>query len=741
MNDSQSNYLRSVVISVLVFALTLVIYTSSRNTIPVADSRWAVYVALSIVKEGNTNLDEYAEVIAGTNNYGVEKVDGHLYSVFPLGTPLLAVPVLFAADKISQPLLALDLHEHMRVVHDKIASNLELLSAAIIAALSCVVIYWIGRLYLNITQALILVFIFAFGTSMWSTASRGLWQHGPSVLMLSTALYLLLAAKERPRLVQFASLPLAYAYVIRPTNSISILFITFYVFIAYRSFFLKYLFWAALIAIPFLLFNYRIYDNIFPPYYLPQRLELFSPALRAALIGNLFSPARGLLIYSPIFLLAGYGLFLKLRESQFGLLDAALICILLGHWLSISSFPQWDGGHAFGPRFFTDMLPYLMYFIIPVLAIIPSPLELHALPLSILLTVLVLLSFITHLRGATQPRAAFEWNWGFENIVEDINQDPQRVWDWSDPQFLRGLRPARLAALEPAPFLVVEENQKALLQVTVINAGDQELNLAFETPFRINFVAQDGPLSGELAGMSSQVLTFSIDTNGVHPGEYSLGGIQITGQNHSGSSSRGSPLVIPVSIKILSQPSFSPSQFTDNSRLPIVLRSEIVLERFVPPVDILLDGKAQTGQAQALRALFGSGWYDLENLADHHWRWAKSPAEIAVYSPSAQVVQISSTVVALPPKHTAREGEQGLFSLTTNGQKSTELPVKKNQPFTLETELKPGWNMITLTLADGNFIPAEGDPNSGDARKLSFALDKIDIVSQTQPADSSEHYP
>ena len=726
------NNLQKLIITTLIFLSTLAIYTSSRDTIPLSDSRWSVYVALSVIREGNTNLDEYAELIASHDNYAVLEADGHLHSLFPLGTPLLAIPAVFAADRLSPLLLNLDLHEHMRVVRDRIAANLELFNASFFAAAASVVIYWIGRLYLDRIRSLVLVFIFAFCTSMWSTASRALWQHGPSVLMLSIALYLLLAAEKKPRLVQFASLPLAYAYVIRPTNSISILFLTAYVFIAFRRYFPKYLFWAALIAMPFVLSNFIIYGSIFSPYYLPQRLDLFSPTIREALAGNLISPARGLFIYSPIFLFSIYGIFLKIKKSQFGLLDLALTGILFFHWLAISSFPHWNGGHSFGPRFFTDMLPYLIYYLIPVLMAIPDPATFRTLPLSLLFTILLLFSFFIHLRGATQPSAASGWNRGYENIVEDINSAPQRVWDWSDLQFLRGLRPARLSALEKNPFFMLKENTQTSLHLTLVNSGDKMLTLDTKTPSRVSLSVEDGSDKARLPGMTYKVLTFSIDTTGLAAGQYSIGGIYVEGQNSKGDVVGGSPLVIPLSLEILPE-EFEKSpqlQYVDVVHLPVVLKSETPEDLFVPPVDILINGQPQGLQTGFLHSLFGSGWYDLERVDDYRWRWARSPAKIFIYSASQQVVQLTSTAVALPSDPGTGETEQDTLIISTNGQNSTELLIVKDQPFTVETKLQRGWNVINLALMAGNFIPAEMDPHTGDGRELSFAINEINIVGE-----------
>src|SRR5207253_9523971 len=67
--------------------------------------------------------------------------------------------------------------------------------------------------------ALGLAALFAFGTSALSVASRGLWQHGPSMLLLAIALYLFVRAGTKPELTAFASIPLALAYAVRDRKS------------------------------------------------------------------------------------------------------------------------------------------------------------------------------------------------------------------------------------------------------------------------------------------------------------------------------------------------------------------------------------------------------------------------------------------------------------------------------------------------------------------------------------------
>jgi hypothetical protein len=251
------------------------------------------------------------------------------------------------------------------------------------------------------------------------------------MLMLTLALWVMLSAERRPSVVQYASLPLAFAFVVRPTNAISIAVLSHVVLVGYRRYFVRYVLWSLPIAIPFLLFNLAVYHSWHSWYYSPARVGHGS-LLGEALAGNLVSPNRGLLVFSPILLLALYGAWLKLRRDR-TLLDAALVAVVVLHWLLISSHLPWNGGHTYGNRLFSDVIPYFVYFLIPVVAALPEPRHVGRRPmLAAAFVVLVALSFAIHYRGAYR-RVTWDWN----SSPVDIDVDPSRIWDWRDLQFLR----------------------------------------------------------------------------------------------------------------------------------------------------------------------------------------------------------------------------------------------------------------------------------------------------------------
>lgn len=420
---------------VLIFIVVTAVYLFS----PVytsTDSAWSVYITMSVIREQNFSLNEYGERLEVDDYYYVDAINGDYYSYFPVGAPLLGVPVLAVIDQILLKGFSIDLYESIKKDRVPWVVFSEKFMASFFAALTCVVLYKIGRFSLAKTGAFILLCCGAFATSLWSTASRALWQHGPSALMLALALYFLVAARHKPHLVQYASIPLSYAYVIRPTNSLPIIVFTLLILIQYRPYFIKYVLWSLPIGLTFLFSNYLIYEQILSPYYLPDRVG-HAGNFWEAFLGNLISPSRGLLIFSPIFLFSAAGVVWKIRQQQFDKLDSCLLVIILLHWFTISSFPIWWAGSSFGPRFFTDLIPYFVYFLIPILVHFRTSPSTWGKRFAIMLFVMAFgISAFVHARGAI-AQETFIWNFTPETTYESA----EKLWDWSDLQFLRGLRP------------------------------------------------------------------------------------------------------------------------------------------------------------------------------------------------------------------------------------------------------------------------------------------------------------
>ncbi len=384
------------------------------------DSRWSIFVAKSIYTEANIDLDEYINALESNSFYAIKKHNSHYYNRFPLGTPLLSMPLVFTFDICGYPIL-----EKHRTLEKTIAS--------FFVALSAVFVFLLSSRKLSRKKSILLTIAYTFGTSMWSTASRALWQHGPSALMLVIALFILIKSEEKEKLVQYVSLPLAYSFFVRPTNAVPILLLTIFVFLKYRKYFVRYILWALLVTLPFLIHNLLVYNNVLSPYYFPNRLSGdVTATFIEAMLGNLVSPSRGLLMFSPFIIFSYFAVIEAIRDPRKNLLNGFLFLSILLHWIVISKFPHWWGGHSYGPRFFADMMPFFAFLLIPFLEKHFGWDNVKKSLLSSLFWVLLLWSIFVNFKGATIWKV-YLWN----SHPTNVDETPYRLWDFSDPQFLR----------------------------------------------------------------------------------------------------------------------------------------------------------------------------------------------------------------------------------------------------------------------------------------------------------------
>jgi hypothetical protein len=155
-------------------------------------------------------------------------------------------------------------------------------------------------------------------------------------------------------------------------------------------------------------------------------LPRYWPKWGLALAGNLISPSRGLFIYTPVFLLAIWSM---LRREWRTPLAPWLAALALAQWLTVSAYiDNWWAGHSYGPRFFTDVTPVFVVFLIPYL----QNWEACSRAFRAAFLALVLLGCAIHLRGGWSG-AVYRWNVDPANV----DQHPERNWDWRDPPFLR----------------------------------------------------------------------------------------------------------------------------------------------------------------------------------------------------------------------------------------------------------------------------------------------------------------
>jgi hypothetical protein len=414
---------RLTVISICIFALLLTIFAVSPIRIP-TDSRWSLHTSLSFVKGNGGALTEFLPILEKEKFYAIEYPDGAPRTLYPIGTSLLVAPAV-AVVAFLRPTWAIGLRSHIPV-------RTEQFLAAAIGAVAAVVFFWlIYYQFSSVMIALTSTAIFSLATSIWSTATRALWQHGPLILMLTVGMLLLARARDRPHSVQYVSLPLAMAYVIRPTAIVPVVVLTVYVLLCHHRSFLRYASWSLLIVVPWVIYNFAIYGRLLPIYY---TVGAFSSEVRffTGLMGNLLSPSRGLFVFSPVLIFALSGFMLALRDRVQRPLFVTYGAIIAGHCIIVGSALMWWAGHSFGPRFMTDIVPFLVFFLAFNFRLSNTIGVWAQTAISICILVLALISVTIHARGAFRYST---WAWNY--IPQNIDENPRRAWDWRDPQFLR----------------------------------------------------------------------------------------------------------------------------------------------------------------------------------------------------------------------------------------------------------------------------------------------------------------
>ena len=123
-----------------------------------------------------------------------------------------------------------------------------------------------------------------------------------------------------------------------------------------------------------------------------------------------------------------------------------LIVALAAIWVVQVGAGTWWAGWCFGPRYFTDLLPFLAWFLLPVWA------SIRARPvLRVAFAATVAIALWVQVVGAFYYPAG---NWDGWPVSVDL--EPQRCWDWSDNQVLRSWRAG------PAPPYLLNQWERLL---------------------------------------------------------------------------------------------------------------------------------------------------------------------------------------------------------------------------------------------------------------------------------------
>jgi len=365
--------------------------------------------------------------------YQIEVADGHFYHHLPVGTPVLSAPYVAVLN-----LFGVSAANRDGTYNEQGEVRIEASLAAMLMALLAAVFYFTARLLLPVKWSVVVALGGALGTQAYSTASRALWSETWGILLIGIAIFMLLRHEKTRRplnAIMLASI-LAWSYFVRPTFAIHIAALTIYIFIYHRRVFVKYALTGAAWAASFVIYSWSHFRHLVPSYYRASRLTFNNFSI--ALAGNLVSPARGLFVYVPALLFVAWLLLRYRRHLQQRPLVWMSLGIIFVQVIAVSGFDHWWGGHSFGARMTTGLVPWFV-----LLGILGVDAMLRARERETKQSrfawqvqtgtgaLLLLTSVVINTMGAMAHET---WLWNIR--PQEIDRHPERLWDWRQPQFL-----------------------------------------------------------------------------------------------------------------------------------------------------------------------------------------------------------------------------------------------------------------------------------------------------------------
>jgi hypothetical protein len=427
-----------------IFIFALLVFCSSPISV-LSDGQYSILLSDSIIHYHSTHLNAYRfpgtiwangrcgaateEESHSSDTYQLARFGKNVVYCYPNGSSILSIPFVALMSAVAIRPASTD-GNYDYAGEAKIE---RLLAAILMAVLTCVV-FRTSLLLLDRRTSIVVAFGLAFGTQVWSTASRTLWSHTWLIFLAGWAAYLIMRYEHEQKTLHpiiLATL-LSWMYFVRPTGAVAIVCIAVYVLVCDRREIYSFTEVGVLWLAGFVVYSWFTFGRLIPNYYLDfhSRWSQFPGALS----GTLISPSRGLLVFVPTAIFVFY--LLGRYWSGIPSRRVAMLClaIILIHILLTASWRCWWGGYSYGPRLGTDFVPWLALLAILGLAARSAEPQVRLRRLEAVVGLFLLtLGVVVNGRGA-MCWSTFRWN-----RIVDVDFHPYRVFDWSYPQFMAGL--------------------------------------------------------------------------------------------------------------------------------------------------------------------------------------------------------------------------------------------------------------------------------------------------------------
>ncbi len=347
----------------MIFLLAFLFYLLTLNSV------WATDHATSFLQLDWSIWTNHILVLGSGSGFQPNSVDdflfkGNYYSALAPGTAILALP--FAG-------VGFMLDGHFTVFGYALESSE--VFVALVNALAAYLVYAVGRLFFSKKTSAFLAFVYAFSTISWPFATY-FFQSDVTAMFDLLAVYFTIrvtrSTEGRLRDAILSGISVAAALTTDYVSAILIPILAGYFIFSLRGggrpfariavgFLLASLFGILLLG----LYNEAIFGTAFhttEQVYLNSSTPFgeFSTPIYQGVFLNLFSPLRGLFVYSIFLILGVFGLAGMLEEKRHRPEAVLLLACFLGIFLPYSAWYDPVGGAAFGPRFLVSAIPFLL---------------------------------------------------------------------------------------------------------------------------------------------------------------------------------------------------------------------------------------------------------------------------------------------------------------------------------------------------------------------------------------------
>ena len=445
------------------WAVVFSAYRLTERQIKIIDVRGVILLPVSLWTEGDLDLDEFDEALDPFP--GVTFVhDGRAVSAFPFWPVFQLMPAY----------LVVRLVEGAFPDDDATLWRAQRRAAQASMALTVVLVFVVVARRHGWTVALPIAAAFGFGSINWFVLSQLAFSNGLVQLWVAAALVAGLWTLPPSRTGAAVSLALLVVATFYRLNMLAFTGVwALFLLVTMRRRVVVPLGVAAVVAAAMAAANLAYVGHPLGFYGIMSARESFpSPTLALALVGNLVSPARGLLVFSPWVCLAVLALIGR-RDRDRGVLWAlALGC--LAHLVLTSNFTRWHGGGSMGPRLTADLLP--VWAVLAAAGLVWCRHRRWA-------TVLAGLTIVVAVTIAAGHAFSNSQRWEFTPVTSDVA--PDRLFDWRDSLVL-------------APFRQGSHEDRFPIRLDQPQAGSEHRNGSVELRWR----DPGGPAAGYLVDVS-----------------------------------------------------------------------------------------------------------------------------------------------------------------------------------------------------------------------------------------------